>query len=455
MQPVQNKMTRLANILIAGPATPRTDKFSELLSESNCNAMVCPDVEQLMDEARTELPDLIIVDMDAESGFDGIEVGERLRADRETLSIPIVAWKEDPNPEIYERALAVGFDDVYSGALRQEEISLRLHPVMRLSTQLAEMRRRTALARDFGADIPVKLDLATEPGPFSILAVACTEEQTVEIKDAMGESVDLSHCEAPLYAREVLNEGRFDSAVIGLNAPDSVEDVIEFCEEVRNNPRLFNLPIVILRADDVDLDAPTAMRHGASRLLSRTKAAMSLQYVLATLGNRQRLRWRIREIIQTTRCDSSIDKATATYRFDFFRAYLDVLTAEAREWQRHVTLLSFNFEETATSIRGEFGAETADTLIRQVAQWIRNLLRLEDVVAHYGEGAEFCVALPDTPLEVAEAVMNRIAGILGYTDFALPDVFRPIDVSVTVGAAELEADDEPAALIDRARANLE
>ena len=51
--------------------------------------------------------------------------------------------------------------------------------------------------------------------------------------------------------------------------------------------------------------------------------------------------------------------------------------------------------------------------------------------------------------------MRRVAGILGYTDFALPDVFRPIDVSVNVGAAELEADDDPAALIARARENLE
>ena len=33
-------MTRLANILIAGPATPRTDAFSDLLCENNCNAMV-------------------------------------------------------------------------------------------------------------------------------------------------------------------------------------------------------------------------------------------------------------------------------------------------------------------------------------------------------------------------------------------------------------------------------
>ncbi len=448
-------MTRLANILIAGPATPRTDQFSELLCENNCNAMVCPDVEQLMEEARTELPDMIIVDMDAEDGSDGFAIGERLRNDRETMSIPIVAWKENPYPEIYERALAVGFDDVYSGDLRQDELCLRLHPIMRLSTQLAELRRRTALARDFGVDIPLKPNLAIEAGPFSVLAISCKPEQAAAIETAMGDRAILGHCESPVYARDILNDGRFDSAVVGLNDPDDVQDVLEFCEELRNNPRLFNLPIVILRADGIDLDAATAMQHGASRLLRPAKAAMSLNFVLATWGNRQRLRWKIRDAVQLTRADSTIDKKTGAYTFDFFRAYLDVLTAEAREWQRHVTLLSFNFVDTAEAVRNEFGVDAANTLIRQVCQWIHNLVRLEDVVTHYGTDGEFCVALPDTPLSTGEAVMRRVAGILGYTDFALPDVFRPIDVTVTVGAAELEADDEPAALIARARENLE
>ena len=120
-----------------------------------------------------------------------------------------------------------------------------------------------------------------------------------------------------------------------------------------------------------------------------------------------------------------------------------------------MTLLAFNFVDSAEAVRNEFGVDAADTLIRQVCQWILNLVRLEDVVTHYGTDGEFFVALPDTPLSTGEAVMRRVAGILGYTDFALPDVFRPIDVSVNVGAAELEADDDPAALIARARENLE
>ena len=98
-----------------------------------------------------------------------------------------------------------------------------------------------------------------------MLAVACKPEQAAAIESAMGDGAILGHCESPIFARDILNDGRFDSAVIGLNDPADVEDVLEFCEEVRNNPRLFNLPIVILRADGIDLDAATAMQQGASR----------------------------------------------------------------------------------------------------------------------------------------------------------------------------------------------
>ena len=82
-----------------------------------------------MEEASTELPDMIIVDMDAEDGSDGFVIGETAaERPRDHVDPGRGVERRNPYPEIYERALAVGFDDVYSGELRQDELCLRLHP---------------------------------------------------------------------------------------------------------------------------------------------------------------------------------------------------------------------------------------------------------------------------------------------------------------------------------------
>lgn len=445
-------MNRLANVLIAGAETPRTDRLRTLLQDNTCNAFLVAQADKLLVAAREEQPDLIIIDLASGSG-DGMALAGSLRADAETAHVPIVAWSEREDPELYPQAMELGIDDVYSGAPEGDELFLRLHPLMRLSTQLAEMRRRTEQARKFGADIPAKPDLGIETGPFSILLAACDEARTAAIESALAGNARLSHCELPISAREMLFDGKFDAAVVGVADADSVEAVLAFCDEVRNNPRLFNLPIVILPEPNVSLDVVTALRGGASRLLEGPETDAALRYVLTSLGNRQRRRWRISGAIRATRVETTVDTATGAYSDAFLRSHLEVLITEARQGQRHMTLLSFAFPETLGVMKTEFGEKAAANLVDRVAQWITRLVRLEDLVAYKGD-SEFYVALPDTPLAVAETVMQRVAGILDYTDFAVDDVYRPIKISVSMGAAEFQPDDDAAALVSRSHDNL-
>lgn len=54
-----------------------------------------------------------------------------------------------------------------------------------------------------------------------------------------------------------------------------------------------------------------------------------------------------------------------------------------------------------------FGHELGDSLIKKTAELLGNIFRVEDIVARIG-GDEFCVLMPKTSLEVAQAVKERI-----------------------------------------------
>jgi two-component system cell cycle response regulator len=102
----------------------------------------------------------------------------------------------------------------------------------------------------------------------------------------------------------------------------------------------------------------------------------------------------------------------------------------------------------------QFGEDAGDHLLRQLAGWIGAMIRTEDMVAHY-TGHDFCIALPDTPVDEALLVMNRICGVLTYTDFALNEVYQPISVSVEFSIAGNQPGDTTRSLIERARAHLD
>ena len=154
-----------------------------------------------------------------------------------------------------------------------------------------------------------------------------------------------------------------------------------------------------------------------------------------------------------TKTPETTDPRTGAYTFEYMRAHLESLVAAARIRDKHLTLVFFSFPD-APGVKEQFGEAASEHLLKQLPQWINAMVRVEDMVAHY-TGHDFCIALPDTPLEEALFVMNRIAGVLAYTDFALDEVYQPVSISVEYGIAEIEKGDTIDALIDRARAHLD
>tara|TARA_R110002110_G_scaffold406421_1_gene626424 strand:+ start:244609 stop:245781 length:1173 start_codon:yes stop_codon:yes gene_type:complete len=85
-------------------------------------------------------------------------------------------------------------------------------------------------------------------------------------------------------------------------------------------------------------------------------------------------------------------------------------------------------------INDNFGHDTGDQLIRQIALLLQRLSRSSDVVARIG-GEEFLLILPDTPLDAARALAERIRCAVG--DHALLADNQRIPVTVSLGVASM------------------
>lgn len=448
-------MNRLGNILIHGTDPARSDLIGDLLTEGNCNVVVCEAADEMWQEVLDSRPDLVVIDVDA-LGPLGIDRAAEFR-ERKLETVPVLLWATSAFEGLYDAALAAGVDDVYAGdpnTVQSAELMTRLRPLMRLSTQLAEVRRRTALARDFGVDIPIDPDLSVGDGPYRVLAIGGATRLEASIAAALGERLEAVDVhDNPFTARDRLFDGDFDAAVMEVGSGITVDDALEFCQGIRNHPRLYNLPLLVIAEPSCELPENRSVCAGASLVLDQADGEDRLRYFLAAYGRRQQIRRRIHDAIEATKTLRTRGNHTYSYTRDFLRAHLEILIDEARAWQKHLSVLVFSVAEAATELKAEFGEEASRELIRQIAQWISGLVRLEDLVANIGDG-RFCVALPDTPLREADAVIERVTGIIDYTDFAVKDVFRPVKVTIGVGGAELEADDDVGALIERARQRL-
>lgn len=117
------------------------------------------------------------------------------------------------------------------------------------------------------------------------------------------------------------------------------------------------------------------------------------------------------------------DEKTGVRNYHYFRIRLGEEFDRARRYGKDLALLMIDLDNFK-SVNDEHGHLVGDAALKEVAQLLVEGQRSVDVVARYG-GEEFAVVLPETGLEgaqvIAERLRQRIAGhrFLGATGRAL------------------------------------
>jgi CheY-like chemotaxis protein len=100
----------MAKILLVEDNEMNRDMLSRRLLKKGYDLVMAVDGEQAIEMARSEAPDLILMDISL-PGLDGWEATRRLKAMPETLAIPIIALTAHAMAGDREKCLEAGCDD--------------------------------------------------------------------------------------------------------------------------------------------------------------------------------------------------------------------------------------------------------------------------------------------------------------------------------------------------------
>ena len=445
-------MNRLANVLLLSRDPRSSEALTTVLSANRCTSLLCDEPASFLARALSDHPDLAMIDVTS-MDEDGLNAAQTLRGafgNRQRPDHLADAGIVGGRCSIGRRRSAL---TMCSGCLSSRKNSCTaFRPLLRLSTMHAEMDRRIELARKYDLEVEHPQE-DTDDTPFRILMASAGALTSSAVKSALSGPCDFTVCDSLEDAEDLLWDRFFDACI--LCVPQEFDHApfghLNFCNQVRNNPRLFNLPIIVTAplGEFSEIDQPF-FKHGATRVFRGEIAPESLRFALVSLVSRQRKRWQMRLALEATRTGNTKDPSTGTYVFPFLESHLGHLIDTARTWQKHLSVVSPSIFPNVNNVRREFGDDAGNHLMQQLGQWITGLIRAEDMVARHGEH-DFCVAFPDTPMEEANAVMHRVAGVVSYTDFAVRNVYQPISVWVEMGIAELQPDDSVSTLLARAR----
>ena len=131
------------------------------------------------------------------------------------------------------------------------------------------------------------------------------------------------------------------------------------------------------------------------------------------------------------------------------RAFDEGLARRMAEWRRHGRPLSILMVDIDhfKQVNDRHGHQIGDDVLRRIADVLRCTMRESDVVARFG-GEEMAVILSGTDSSEACQAAQRVRRAIEQATFVLGG--RPLKVTVSVGAAQCDAEENVTRLVKRA-----
>lgn len=178
---------------------------------------------------------------------------------------------------------------------------------------------------------------------------------------------------------------------------------IQVCRQVRADPTLDGVYIVLVTAYDQSDQKYRALNAGADEYLQKPYDIEELRARIRNGLRHNRLKERLERAALT-------DGLTGLWNHTQFRDLLDKEFMRARRYGGRVSLVMIDLDHFK-AVNDTFGHEAGNAVLKAVAQHLRQTARETDTVARYG-GEEFAIICPEASLDDAALLAERIRSSL-------------------------------------------
>jgi two-component system cell cycle response regulator PopA len=374
-------------------------------------------------------------------GVEGQAAVARLReaAAPRYLPILLIAGGEDQGSDA---------DLVMSSPPHPAQAALRLDQLTRAGIAEEEFRLRQLTFAAHGVTLQAP-DLGETP--LQILTAGAADRRFLAMSNALSTAgAEVIAAPTPYTAFDYLHERAFDAAVLW-GGQDHVP-ALSIASGMKRNTRLYHIPLVLYLRGAAEVELADLFRRGfADVAAAETPEDETAERVLALARNHRR-RQAIRRALDSVRGSDLTDAATGLFTRELFASHLARLAEGARSRNRALSVCVLKVTEREPVVQARHGG-WLDRAMPQIGAMVSRLVRVEDTAARLGPEL-FALVLPATSAPAARLAAERISAVIACTAFDAGKDRSPFVVEFEVGVAEMRDGETPAAVLERASADL-
>jgi two-component system cell cycle response regulator len=436
-----------ARILVVDDVDANVRLLEAKLTAEYYDVLTATDGPSALAVAAREQPDIVLLDV-MMPGMDGFEVCRRLKDDPATRHIPVVLVTALDGRQDRITGLDAGADEFLTKPLDDLFLFSRVKSLTRLKLVIDELRQREASGRKVGAIEGVGSRLAATGG--RVLIVDDLERQAQRI------ATELSIEHRPVIETEsekALLSARGPVDLLIVNACAKGFDGLRLCAQIRSDEQSRHLPILAIVDVDDRARVVKAMELGVNDILARPVDPQELAARVRTQIKRKRYTDFLRTNLDHSLELAVTDQLTGLHNRRYMFGQLKALVDRSRHGGDPVSALLIDLDHFK-QVNDGFGHDVGDEVLREFAVRLATNVRAIDLPCRFG-GEEFCVVMPDTKIEDAQRIAERIRLHVGSAPFRVSGGRESLTVTISIGvAATLGEGDTPDKLVKRADAAL-
>jgi two-component system cell cycle response regulator len=388
--------------------------------------------------------DLILLDI-MMPGIDGFEVCERLKQNPRTAHIPVVMVTALDQPADRVRGLKAGADDFLTKPVNDLQLMTRVKSLIRFKALSDELRLRAESARSLDLEALLSPHQGKLEEPGLVLLVENRANAQDRMARALRDIAEITVIGDPQAALFEAAEKPYELIIVSSALEDY--DPLRLCSQLRSLERTRFIPVLVVAEQGEENLVIRALELGVNDYLVRPLDPNELVARSVTQVRRKRYSDFLRSSLSQSVEFAITDALTGLNNRRYLDTHLRTLVERSRKRNRPLSVLITDIDHFK-AINDANGHEGGDDVLRDFARRVRGAVRGADLACRYG-GEEFVVVMPDTTLDVAAQVAERLRNAVEAAPFRISATGAHVPVTTSVGIAALEHDGEDVASLLR------
>ncbi|ADO42180.1 diguanylate cyclase [Ketogulonicigenium vulgare] len=427
-------------ILVVDADATRRAALGHVLASAHYRIIDAATADEALLHAGTLRPDVILLRLDG-----GIAQWGALLVRLQALAGPLPAWiiaiSDSNAPSERIGALRAGAHDVISGAFPAEVLHAKLRATLRQRDLLRDLQPRDDVEGDTAIGFAEAQAGFSAAGRIAVVSTLLPEDQPQRLRNLLqrwpGRPIYLAPDDLPLDPYVQVPD------LFVIDGTDG--DARDICRQIaaaRGKSATRHTPTLVLLDSGANELAATTLDLGASDQVftdvSEEELAHRARSLIHSKNRAEKLRNRMRSQLEA----AITDQLTGLHNRVYALPRLIRLSQRARDEGRPYSIMMIDIDHFK-SVNDSYGHMIGDQVLVGIAQQIRSNLRAIDMTIRFG-GEEFLVAMPDTDVEQAMGVAQRLLRKISTTPVRVmlpllqgeaPDAALDVPITISAGVA--------------------